>query len=158
MKKLFLSLITLTLISIGANAQTEKGTALLGGSIGLQTSSGYTVFTLNPNLGIFVVNNVAVGAEVDVTTTSGFTTWAIGPYLKPYFGKTTNGKFFAKGSFLVGGATGEDTQVGVGIGAGYAIFLNRSIAIELLAQYQKFGNGTDGVFGINIGFQIHLKK
>ena len=158
MKKLILGLFATAVISMTAHAQTEKSTVLLGGNIGLQTSSGATVFSLNPNIGFFVVNNIAIGAELDLATTSGFTSWALGPYVKPYFGKSDAGKFFAKGSLLVGGATGTTTDVGFGIGAGYALFLNKSIALEFLAQYQKVGKSNDGVFGINIGFQIHLKK
>ena len=51
MKKLILGLFTAAVISMTANAQTEKGTVLLGGNIGLQTSSGSTVFSLNPDIG-----------------------------------------------------------------------------------------------------------
>jgi hypothetical protein len=50
-----------------------------------------------------------------------------------------------------------DTEVGFGIGAGYALFINRSVALEFGANYTKAGD-SDGIFGIGIGFQIHYKK
>lgn len=149
-------------VSFAANAQTEKGTLLLGGNVMFQSADGTSTFTATPNIGGFISNNLAIGGEFNIVSGSGTTIWAIGPYIKPYFAVTPSGALFAKGSFLVGGASASgmssDTQVGFGVGAGYAFFLNKSVALELGAGYSKVGSNNDGVFGINLGFQIHFKK
>lgn len=162
--KNFILLVAIVLFSgFAAQAQTQKGTFLVGGNLLFQSANGETVFTATPNLGAFISDNLAIGGELALQTGGGMTVWAIGPYIKPYFAVTDKGALFAKGSFLVGGASvkgggSSDTQVGFGAGAGYAFFLNPSVALELGAGYSKMGSNNDGVFGINLGFQIHLKK
>ncbi len=162
MKKLFFVFSVLAISFTSAEAQTEKGTFLLGGSVSFQTSNAVSVFSLNPDFGLFIVDNLAVGASANVLTSSGSTSYAIGPFIRPYFGKEEKGKFFAQGSLLVGGASysgSSSTSVGFGLGLGYALFLNQSVALEVKAEYQKLGAGSaNGVFGLGAGFQIHYKK
>ena len=50
-----------------------------------------------------------------------------------------------------------DSQFTYGAGLGYASFLNKSVALELGANYQKMGD-FPGSFGLGVGFQIHFKK
>ena len=157
MKKTFLALIFVAAGMMSANAQTEKGTILLGGNISFQTSDGTSVFSATPNIGFFIGNNVAIGMQLNLLTGEGFTAWALGPFVRGYFAGSDKGKFFAQGGINIGGATGVDTEVGFGIGAGYALFLNQSVALEFGANYTKAGD-SDGIFGIGIGFQIHYKK
>jgi hypothetical protein len=157
MKKLFLVISFIATGIIAAKAQTEKGNILLGGNISFQTSDGTSVFSATPNIGFFIANNVAIGAQLNLLTGEGYTAWAFGPFIRGYFAGSDKGKFFAQGGINIGGADGVDTEVGFGIGAGYALFINRSVALEFGANYTKAGD-SDGIFGIGIGFQIHYKK
>ena len=70
MKKFLMSAIVFALCSIGAaNAQLEKGSVLVGGSIGdirFGLGSGsYFSLNLTPRVGYFVQNNLAFGAKVN---------------------------------------------------------------------------------------------
>lgn len=157
MKKLFFVVTFFVSGIIVSNAQTEKKTWLLGGNLSFQTSDGNSMFNAAPNLGYFVANNVAVGARLNLLTAEGYTAWAVGPFVRGYFAGSDKGKFFGEGSANIGGADGSDTEFGFGAGAGYALFLNRSIALEFGANYAKAGD-AEGIFGLGVGFQIHFKK
>ena len=157
MKKVILVATILVAGFTSANAQTEKGTVLLGGNISFQTSDGENLFSASPNVGVFVAKNIAVGIRGSIATSEGFTAWSVGPFVRGYFAGSDKGKFFAEGSGNVGGMTDVDTEVGFGAGAGYALFLNKCIAVEFGANYNKFGD-AEGIFGLGIGLQIHFKK
>jgi len=64
MKKSFLIVLFIIAGIIGVNAQTDKGTTLLGGNISFQTSDGTTVFSASPNVGFFISKNIALGAQL----------------------------------------------------------------------------------------------
>lgn len=157
MKKVLLVATIMVAGFMSADAQTEKGNFLLGGNVTFQTSDGTSVFMAAPNLGYFVANNIAVGARVNLLTSEGYTAWAAGPFVRGYFLGSDKGKFFGEGGVNIGGADGADTEVGFGVGAGYAIFLNRSVALEFGANYTKTGE-AEGIFGLGVGFQIHFIK
>ena len=156
MKRVVLAVAFVLMAGIAAQAQTEKGTWLLGGNVAFQATDGASVFNASPNIGYFFSNNLAAGLEASFLSADGTNIYAFGPFIKPYFGKSEKGKFFGKGSFLLAGGEG-DSQAGFGVGAGYALFLNRSVALEFGANYNKLGDAT-GVFGLGVGFQIHFKK
>jgi hypothetical protein len=155
MKKVVLAC-SFFLSAFAVTAQTEKNTLLLGGNISFNNTEKVNSFTANPNLGVFVVNNLAVGGELSLFTSEGYTSWGVGPFARYYFGKQTSGKPYIGASALVGGADGSDTEVGFGAHAGYAFFLNKSIALQLGVQYNRMAEMDN--FGIGAGFQIHFKK
>jgi|SRR5688572_7142744 len=157
MKKAIFIAALLSLIFITSNAQTEKGTLLLGGNISFQTAGGSSTFIATPGVGIFAWNNVAIGAQFTLVAQEGFSSWALGPFVRAYFAGSDRGKFYGQFGVNIGGADNTDTEVGFGIGAGYAIFLNRSIAIDLGTSYNKTGD-REGIFAIGAGFQIHFKN
>ena len=155
MKKIVLALVLSTAFACTkANAQTEKGTLLLGGNVLFQSQDGNNVFTMTPSLGVFIVKNVVVGGQFVVLAGEGYNAWALGPFVRGYFVGSEKGKLFAQGGFNVGGSSGDDTRLGFGLGAGYAIFMNKSIAIEIAALYNKTGEAS-GIFSLGVGFQIH---
>lgn len=156
MKRIVLSLAIMLMAGMAAQAQTEKGTWLLGGNMTFQATDGASFFNASPNIGYFFSNNLAAGLEASFVSASGANIYAFGPFIKPYFGKSEKGKFFGKGSFLLVGGEGN-SEAGFGLGAGYALFLNRSVALEFGANYNKLGEGS-GTFGLGVGFQIHFKK
>jgi len=47
-----------------ADAQTDKGDWMIGGGIELNTSKSNTTFILNPNIGWFIMNDLALGAQI----------------------------------------------------------------------------------------------
>ena len=156
MKRILIMLVLLAGFA-GARAQTERGTFLLGGNAQFLATDGVTIFSLSPNVGYFIVNNWAVGVRASLVTSDSNNSWNFGPFTRYYFGGKDNGKFFGQLAGNVGGGKNSDVELGLGIGAGYALFLNESVALEFTAAYDKAGN-NNGIFGLGAGFQIHLKK
>ena len=67
MKKFILMFATLCLITFSANAQTKKGTVLLGA--GSQFSStAWTDWQITPKVGYFIQDGLAIGAEIHFDT------------------------------------------------------------------------------------------
>ncbi len=156
MKRILLASFSLILVSTASIAQTEKGTWLLGGTVAFNTAEGNSMFNLSPNLGIFVADNFAAGGEFSLFTTSGYTSWAVGPFARYYFTQNPAGKPFIGASLNIGGDDNSDTQVGFGARAGYALFLNKSIALEFGASYRRMESSD--MFGLGAGFQIHFNR
>jgi len=155
MKKLLVLFVMMSAATI-SKAQIEKGTILLGGGAAFTSAEGESSFFINPNVGFFVVNRIAVGVNASLFTAGGSTTWSFGPFGRYYFGNNESGKPFGGLGFGLSGFDGGDTNFGVGLTAGYAIFLNRSIALELAAHYDRISDFDQ--LSIGAGFQIHFKQ
>src|SRR5688572_28294591 len=110
MKKVLLVATIVVAGFMSANAQTEKGTLLLGGNVAFQTSDGTNYFSAAPNVGFFIANNLAIGVRGNVLTTENYTAWAVGPFVRGYFAGSEKGKLFAEGGVNFGGVTDEDTE------------------------------------------------
>ena len=157
MKRLSTLLIIATVIgTTNLCAQTDRGTLMLGGSASFQATDGASVFIFNPNVGVFAANNFAVGLQANIISSEGNSAWALGPYGRLYFGKNEKGKPFGQATLSLGGSDGSDVSFGGGLTAGYAFFLNQSIALEAAASY--FRVDDSGLFVLGAGFQIHFKK
>lgn len=161
MKKVLFAAIAFVGLAISANAQTEKSTWLLGGNIGFTSQSvsgggSTSVFNFSPNAGYFFSNNFAAGGMVDVITGSGTTVWSIAPFVRGYFGENKTGKPFAQvGVGFAGASGGGSSSTAFLAKGGYAVFLNKSVALELAANFSsQTGFST---FGLGAGFQIHFK-
>jgi hypothetical protein len=157
MKKLVFAAFLIVAMISGANAQTEKGTKLLGGGASFASQDGVTWWSINPSYGSFIKDNLAIGAEAMLGGYDGESNWMLGAYAKPYFGGTENGKFFGKAMLGFGDTQSVDAEFSWGASLGYAAFLNKSVALEFGANYSKIGD-FKGVFGLGLGFQIHFKK
>lgn len=159
MRKIILTAILICIVSVAAQAQTEKGNVMIGGGLQFQTSEGTSLFTADPNIGFFLANNFAAGAQITLISTSGNTVWGIGPYARYYFKGQPKGKFFAQAGVSFAGASGGGTSSSTSTAfqakLGYAVFLNKNVALELATNLMT-GEGTS-VFGLGAGFQIHLK-
>lgn len=186
MKKV-LTLTALSLVfCVTVNAQTQKDWYIIGGklsNIGLDFQKGNTAFSfdLSPRVAWFVKDDFAIGAEalIGLETANGFSTinYGIGPIARYYFkGKTASAQEIDKTRWFMeanvgvygsntkvsGGATTNTNGLGVGIGPGFAYFINQNIALEVLAKYNLtvgFGNSTTiNSLNLGLGFQIHLPK
>ncbi|MEO5563778.1 MAG: outer membrane beta-barrel protein [Chitinophagaceae bacterium] len=158
MKKVLIALCVSLVVSVTAKSQTEKGTWLLGGNVLYSSVNGNSSFALSPKMGIFVINNLALGAQLNLNIDDDFTSWAVGPFARYYFGKNEHGKPFLGASLNIGGSNDglDDTDVGFGVEGGYALFLNKSIALDFGINYYRI-EGID-MIGVGAGFQIHFKK
>ena len=158
--------------------QTEKGNWLLGGNISFTSasttengnSSSGTLFSLNPKIGVFVVNNftVILNTEYASTSSGGFSDHSllIGPALRYYFPGSESVKFFAGAGIGFGTATSV-TSTAYQFEAGPAFFIRPSVALELNINYQIQDYKSSGAysntmkvsqFGIGVGFMIYLGK
>jgi len=165
------SLLVLTVLFYSAKAQTEQRDWLVGGRIDLNTAKSSSQFRFNPNAGIFVINNLAVGGNFSIdyaksgdVKTTGF---GIGPFARYYF-TTSNTKPLLHTAFnyissKVKGPNTSITNNGFNFVAagGVALFMNQNVALEILAGYShtkyKDFDGSGG-FSLGIGFQVYLSK
>jgi outer membrane protein len=191
MKKLIFTL-CVVLASAGAFAQIGQGTIMIGGSFGAnfqtekyklsgntQTVGKTTEITLTPQVGYFVIDNLAVGAGISLASysfkpdgggdKSTSTAFAFQPFGRYYFNN-----IFGELALGIGAGnskTGGDIDSKFGLftwslGAGYAAFLNDHVAIEpklgymSVTQKDKDSDVKDinsGLF-ISVGIQVYLRK
>ncbi|PWS31326.1 outer membrane beta-barrel protein [Pedobacter paludis] len=172
MKKVLLSLLMVVGIGFVANAQTEKGSWMVGAqaaNINYNTTSEVFSFSLSPQAGYFVKDNLAIGGKLslDIVSASGSTatSWGIGPFVRGYFGGTEKAKFFAEGNVGLGGISysgASSTAYNLGATVGYAYFITKNVGLETGLGYG-YSNSTSGGMsssdlGLNLGFQIYLGK
>lgn len=183
-------------VTAGAYAQFEKGTMLVGGSFGADFTTNKSKFdgnsttnskdvsvSFDPQFGIFVIDNLAVGGALGLSTsvykqddndykyvTNEIT---IQPTARYYIDP---GIFF-QGRFILGTSKSKETDngdvdefkynvTGWSLAAGYAYFLNDVVAIEPLIGFGGKGyknkdsdvKTVDTGLFIQVGFQIYLKK
>ncbi len=167
-KLLFLLLLS---VSILVHAQTEKGTVMVGGSLGLKTGDGASEFNLNPNIGFFVGNNFALGGFVNFATAKtgeiSSTNFGIGPFARYYIGNTNTKPFIVtEFDYLTTTIKSGDQKFnangyGFLFGLGFAAFVNSTVAIEGITgyNYNKFqdSDGSSG-FAMRFGFQIYFNR
>lgn len=185
----------LFLLAIGqgpAIAQFKKGTIMAGGGItgafntykqrsGATTTTDYTdnSITFAPQVGYFILDNLAVGAGLGISTeTTKYktssdkfknNTLSAGPFVRYYYRH-----FFAHGQFQFGKNTDQDVGVNGPVetthtsswklGVGYAWLLNEHIAVEPLLGYgstiDKESSYTDSAprLSFQVAFQVYLNR
>lgn len=193
MKKI-VTVIAFALICSGAYAQFNQGRILVGGSIGFDsrthkldanntttTLGNRTTFTLSPQAGYFIIDNLAAGLSLSVSSESekedgsnnktSTATTAVQPFVRYYLPQS----IFFQAQVGFGGqtqksktqSTSTTTKYGLfswAIGAGYAYFLTDNVAIEPLVYYAQESlknKDTDaklkmGGLGFQIGLQVYL--
>jgi outer membrane protein W len=190
MKKLLLSFILLAPICIGAQAQTTQGSLMLGGGISFSSSKNEgsegdyktTSFAFIPSVGYFVVDNLAVGANLSLQsdkTTGGIngnyeakqTSLAVGPFAR-YYIFTSNEKFafMAEAGLLFGSgkqesnnnnSTTKSSSVNFYVSPGFTYFLTDKWGVELQLEgltYSSYDPNKDiendkrSGFGLGVDF------
>lgn len=171
MKKILLSLVII-FIAFSTQAQTEKGTWLLGGSASFSSakpahSSAVTNSMVNPAAGYFIINNLAAGAGINFQNVSGnYSSFSFAPFVRYYFLPLgTNAKLFGNGSFGYGsykypGFT-SGSMTTWELSAGPAFFLSKNVALEFALAYgstnMQYFDATNTV-SVKVGFQIHFNN
>ena len=145
MKKLVL-VVCLLVASLAARAQFEQGKWIINPSLtGLNFS-----YSNSEGIALMVEASADWSKPIDVYT--------IGTGTRFYFNKT--GVFLGAGLDLnryrmKGGHTG--TEWGVGIEAGYAYFLSRTVTIEPAIYYKwRFNDSDLSKFGLKVGFGFYF--
>ncbi len=191
-KNIFTFILLMT--SAGAFAQFSQGTKMIGGVAGFGVTTqkykdGNTTvsvgtssyFSLEPQFGYFIIDRLAIGAGLDLNLSSfkykndddkeSSTSLAFTPFVRYYlpnkiffFGETGFG--VSKEKATDGNETYESKRniFSWGLGAGYAIMLNESVAIEPMVgyggtSYKNPDNDARAVYpGLyaQIGIQVYL--
>jgi hypothetical protein len=178
MKKLML-LSPIIFIAVSSNAQTEKGNLMVGANIGginfntVGTTSAFSA-NINPQVGKFIFNGLAVGAGIDFSiqkakNVDAITSYGLVPFVRYYFKKegelnTSNERFFATAKIGFGGikANGvSSSSLIYGVGVGYNHFFTSSVALEVglgavVNDATKTGVKSIVNYGLNAGLQIFL--
>ncbi len=171
MKKILASIL-LCFMLVWANAQTEKGDWMVGGSFRLNTSNNNTEIALAPDAGIFVADNLAIGGNLAlVYAKSGnakTTTFGIGPFVRYYFTHDNirpilhgSLNFTSEKTKITGYPSSTNNGTNYFLGGGAAIFISDQVSIDGLMGYyhSKFkGFNGGGGFALSIGFQVYLLR
>ena len=171
MKKLILSVTAVCAFVLSSNAQTEKGTFILGGSASYQSSKSDADnakasenLSLVPNVGYFVSDNIAIGTGIGYQYNKVGSASPIGqnevvvvsPFGRYYVGLSDNFKFFGQASVPMafgtvkatdvngksGDKVGTSTSVGVALSPGFAYFPTKKIGIEFALNGASFDSYT----------------
>lgn len=129
MKTILLVMIALCIVTLHTRAQTEKGKGFIGGSFSFGTSKqnnstpSLNTFTLTPQGGYFLANNLAIGLALPLNLSKlrglNYTVWddeqgfyvdtygpkefsfGISPFIRKYIDVKKNLKFFAQANLLM---------------------------------------------------------
>lgn len=157
---LALTLLAWTATLERAEAQVSRGTILAGGNAGLQIFSrdgnSDVVLQINPTLGFFVNDALAIGANLNLIFTDNLTQFGFGPLARYYFTPNVFGQAGFGFTSLKLGNFDADTSLYGNFGLGYSIFLNQNVALEPLLVFN-FAEAQN-VYGINLGFQVFLGR
>lgn len=179
MKKLFVFIAFSFILTIPViHAQTEKGTLLLGGMAGMdyrftKGNSGFYI-SLDPNIGFFAADNIAIGARfrLGFFTTDDYymINYGIQPFIRYYFLKREKSAFFVPLDFGIVGAymksnnsDSHDSYYSLGgdLGFGFVYFLNKSIGLETILNYEFFKYEDEPLqsdLSLMVGLQIFFQK
>ena len=160
------------------SAQIQKGNILVGGDIAgfnLDLGSGGAFqATIDPKIGFFIRDNVALGAYINfgLSTAKGFgttTNYGVGALARYYVNEATtnvlkHGRLFFEGNAGIEGISvsngSNTTGLGIGVGPGYAYFITPNIGLETLLKYNGIvGFGSQAYrssLNLGVGFQIYL--
>lgn len=177
MKKIVM-IVSALVLGTSAMAQTDQGGWMLGAGSNLGYSSvkqdndqedAENALSFNVRAGYFVIDHLAAGLDIGYNSTSqgdaDASALGVGPYLR-YF--LMENKLFGELSyqFQTVSAGGENLGNGsaIGIGAGYAAWLNDNVTIEPMVKYSLLGFKAEGAdeavngsgFGLMVNFGIYL--
>ncbi len=153
-------------------AQTQKGSVLIGGSAGFSFTKYNNVKATNVNLSpsalFFVIDQLAVGGSLNIGSyhvasdidTYTNTNFGIGPAVRYYFVGTGNFRPYGAAGFSLNSQKSNsqdqattNTSFSLGIGGDY--FINDHVAIETglnyTSQHQKNSSPNYNIISLSIG-------
>lgn len=165
MKKLLLTLSAVAVLGLVANAQTEKGKFMLGGQVSYQGQSikdsdaKSNEFSIIPNVGYFVADNIAVGTGIGYSwaenkntanTKNTNSSFVLAPFGRMYSNNEGPVKFFGQltvpmawGTQEVNGdKTATTANYGVELAPGVAYFPTSNLGIEFKVRGLFYNNGS----------------
>jgi hypothetical protein len=170
MKKFIAASLLIVLFS-SSHGQTDKGDWMVGGGLRLNTSDNNTEIAFQPNAGLFVIENLAIGANISFDySKSGdnkVTSFGIGPFARYYF-TTANVRplFHTSLNYLSSKLktpviSSTNNGLNYFLGGGAAIFVSDQVSLDILMGYDhtkyKDFDGSGG-FALTIGFQVYLLR
>ncbi|WP_131539860.1 porin family protein [Pedobacter nototheniae] len=179
MKKLLITLLTASVVTLSAKAQISKGDVMIGANLSninfaLDKPNAFSL-TINPKAAWFIQDGLALGGDVSfgvetpgkgLGTTINYGIGALGRYYGAkganelanhtrFFGEATVG---ISGRNLSGG--GSTNGLGFSFGPGFTYFVTRNVGLETLLKYQGVvGFGSSAYahnLNLGVGFQIYL--
>jgi hypothetical protein len=168
MKKRFLTMLAIvSFFAVGAFAQVQKGSAMVGGSAGFKNGKDATLVSLMPKIGYFVIDRLAIGATLNVESIKSGdykdSSFGLGPFARYYLTDAMPLKVFGEAGFSFstekssgGGLSGKAKSNNLGLGIGASYFLSESVAIDAIFGYDSYqyekADRTNN-FGLTIGVQ-----
>jgi hypothetical protein len=153
--KILLTLIVACFISSKGIAQIEKRTILLGGNASMVASIyGNSFLNCNPNVGIFINDNVCLGATTSIMLFNEEFFWGAAPFARYYFSPKKTQSFYSKGS--IGFSNLNVNYVGVSAGFGHVWFINKSVGFE--TELVASTDSEEFSAGIYLGLQVFLNR
>lgn len=164
MRKLMF-IVCLLVVSVAAQAQFEKGKWVVNPSLtGLDFSYSKgekARFGLQAQGGAFLVDNVALMLTVGAEWSKPTDQYTVGVGGRYYFDAC--GIYLGAGlkmnhyNLSFDGGNGTNTDFGLGLEAGYAFFLTRTITIEPAVYYDlSFKDSDWSKFGLKVGFGFYF--
>ena len=165
MKKITILSALVFCFALIANAQTEKGRYMVGGSVGFSSTkdkfeSGgsssdgdkYTNIWVMPTFGLFIADGIVVGAGLSITSNktasdaSDFTNTKSGLSVAPFGRYYHDSGLFGHVNLEFGTANDKDeggqediefkeSIFGWKVGGGYALFINNNVIVEPMITY-----------------------
>jgi hypothetical protein len=167
-RNIFLAVGFISLFSFFGKGQINQGAFLVGGSTYFNYNipkggSGNSMFNISPNAGVFIVENMAIGAALDLSLANGSSNLSIAPFMRAYYKNQFYGQlqvgYGRYSSNFGGGSPSSYTGFRTAFDLGYTIFLTDQIAIDPALYYNfymnsgKYGGSN---LGMKLGFQIFL--
>ena len=177
MKKI-VTVVSALVLGITAMAQTDQGGWMFGAGSNFGFTSGKadsdqedseSNLSLDVRAGYFVIDHLAVGLDLGYGSTSqgdiSSSTMGVGPYLRYFF---MENKLFGEAGFHYQSASFDGENLGsgsaIGLGVGYAAWLNDNVTIEPMLSYAMTSFKPEGAdesvsgsqFGVMINFGIYL--
>lgn len=149
-------------------AQTQQGSIMIGGNVGFANSKygdfSQTLIAINPLVGYFVIDKLALGSSITLNIFSGDglegTRFGAGPFARYYFTDGSNIRPFAQGgiqwsSFKPKEGDSQST-FGFDAGIGASFFLNDHVAIDGIIGFNssKDENDDDSTTTIGVAFGV----
>ena len=159
MKRLVFTGILLMMITIKGLSQIEKNTILIGGYANFSFTNDNSVFSLNPNSGLFLSDRFCLGISLPLLYASGDLYWGLAPFGRYYFRPKESRSLYISGSIGITSILNLDhtlTNKDLTLGIGHVWLLNKSVGFEAEAQGRTSFDNVD--FGLFFGFQIYFNK